>query len=350
VVVYWFMFAWPALISFLVGSREDRRGGTTGWVILFIVFVVLIGLRTETGGDWYQYNSMTELISFQDLSTALSTTESGYALVTWISTRLGWGIYGSTTFCGLVLMYAVIRFSRRQPDSWLALTAAVPYLIVVIGMGYVRQAAAIGFVMLALLDFEEGKRLKCGMYIILATLFHTSALVVAPFIAIVATRGNIVYLVPVVLGAIPAILYLANTRYDIMVSGYVNAEYSSSGTLVRLFMNAVPSSIFLINRRKFNISSNMTFLWTVFSLLSFVLFLAFAASPSSTIVDRLGLYLIPIQLMAAGHLPAVVARTPSESRFVTLAGIIYFAAVLLVWLNYADNSYMWKPYRSLLTG
>jgi hypothetical protein len=125
-------------------------------------------------------------------------------------------------------------------------------------MGYVRQAAAIVFIMLALLSFEAGKRFKCGMYIIIATLFHTSALVIAPFIAIVVTRGNIVYLIPAIIGAIPAVIYLTSTRYDIMMAGYVNAEYSSSGALVRIFMSAIPSGIFLLNRRKFSLSSNMT--------------------------------------------------------------------------------------------
>src|SRR4051812_18111034 len=102
------MFVWPAALTFLVGVSRSR-GSIAGWISFFLGFVVLIGLRTETGGDWFPYNDLTEIISFQSLGNALSSSEFGFAFVTWVSTRLGWGVYGVTTFCGTVLMYAVIK-------------------------------------------------------------------------------------------------------------------------------------------------------------------------------------------------------------------------------------------------
>ena len=38
-----------------------------------------------------------------------------------------------------------MRFSLAQPRPWLCMTVAIPYLVVVCGMGYIRQGIAISF-------------------------------------------------------------------------------------------------------------------------------------------------------------------------------------------------------------
>ena len=133
-----------------------------------------------------------------------------------------------------------------------------------------------------------------------------------------------------------------------MVKNYINAGYDSSGALIRIIMNVLPAIIFLLNRKKFDLSEDMKYFWTNISLASCFLIVAFVVSPSSTVVDRLGLYLIPIQLMVFGHLSSVFAKGPQEARLINIAGIAYFATVQFVWLNYANNSFAWLPYRSLL--
>jgi len=349
VAVYWLMFAWPAVASFLFSGNTNRRGSRVSLALLFLVFSVLICLRTDTGGDWINYEDFAELLSFQRFSGIFSqNSEAGFALITWLSTQIGWGVYGATTFCGLVLTYAVVRFARHQPDSWLSITAAVPYLLIVVGMGYIRQAAAIGFIMLALINFDERKRIWCGTFIVLAALFHTSAVVIIPFFAVIIARRNILYLVPVVVGSLPVFYFSLRERYDAMVEHYINAEYDSSGALIRILMNALPSVLFLLCRKRFQISDDMKLIWTMFAVTSCLLIGAFVVSPSSTVVDRLGLYLIPIQLMVFGNLSTVLGRRLDEARLINLLGIVYFGSVQFIWLNYANNAFAWLPYRSLL--
>ena len=58
--------------------------------------------------------------------------------------------------------YGLFRICRQQPNPWLALVVATPFLIIVVGMGYTRQAAAMGFLMIgrifhaAIQDVGEG--------------------------------------------------------------------------------------------------------------------------------------------------------------------------------------------------
>lgn len=343
------MFAWPATIAFLNASNPNVGRRPVAYILLFFVFVILIGLRYETGGDWFNYKDYSDGAYFRSFSSLLDDYEFGFSAITWLSTRLDWDVYGTMTFCGAVLMFGLLEFCRKTPYTWLGITAAVPYLIIVLAMGYVRQGAAIGFILMALTRLEQGSRWKFGLYVIVATLFHVSALVLLPFFMIALARRNIAIVIPIIIGSIPAIYFLSGTRYDRMVDNYIGAQYSSSGALIRLFMNIVPSILFLAYRNRFRISDNMRSIWTILSVSSIILLFFFFISPSSTVVDRIGLYLIPIQIFVFSSLPEVAARQPSEARFISVACILYFATIQFVWLNYADNSFAWLPYRSLLT-
>jgi hypothetical protein len=64
-----------------------------------------------------------------------------------------------------------------QPRPWLALTLAFPYLVMVVAMGYTRQAVAIGVECLALLALERDRLLVFLGWIALAATFHKTALV-----------------------------------------------------------------------------------------------------------------------------------------------------------------------------
>ena len=83
-----------------------------------------------------------------------------------------------------------------------------------------------------------------------------------------------------------------------------------------------------------------------------VLALAFvgllAASPSSTAVDRMALYLVPLQLFVLSRVPDALGRDPTVRRLLTLGIVAYCGAVEFVWLNFADHAENWVPYRSFI--
>jgi len=69
-----------------------------------------------------------------------------------------------------------------------------------------------------------------------------------------------------------------------------------------------------------------------------------ALSLSTTLVDRLGLYLMPVQLALWPRLIAV-QRTNLLRSFWTAMLIAYFAVVLFVFFNYANHAHHWLPYQ-----
>jgi len=76
-----------------------------------------------------------------------------------------------------------------------------------------------------------------------------------------------------------------------------------------------------------------------------VLMALFPVLPSSTVLDRIGLYLLPLQIVVFVHVPDILGRMVGHKTFWIAAVLLYYAAVLFVWLNFASHSGAWIPYR-----
>ena len=70
-------------------------------------------------------------------------------------------------------------------------------------------------------------------------------------------------------------------------------------------------------------------------------------SPSSTAVDRVALYLIPLQIFVGSHLPLIRLQGLDPGTWRQL--LVGFSFVVLsVWLFFAAHASAWLPYRNLL--
>lgn len=346
-LIYWSMFAFPALFALVTGPRSHERNAlnTVGLALIFFMFAIVIGLRYEIGADWFNYELIIAYTGYEDFLPALMSGDPGFSFVAWVSARLGAEIYGPNLVCGAILVWGLIRFCRRQEDVWLALTASVPYLVIVVGMGYVRQAAAIGFILIAIIHFDRGAFARSVGWILAAALFHASAVSVAPLFALAVVRKRPALVIPI--GFATAILFavLLSSRIDTFYANYVEAEYDSSGALIRLLMNAVPAILFIVYRKRFPGSDWSRALWMLFSLLSLVMVVAVTLTSSTTIIDRVGLYFIPIQLYVFGNLAYAMNMTARGRFTVTALTVGYYTAILFVWLNFATHAGFWVPYR-----
>jgi hypothetical protein len=68
---------------------------------------------------------------------------------------------------------------------------------------------------------------------------------------------------------------------------------------------------------------------------------------NSTAVDRIALYVIPLQLVVGAHLPGarLFGLTPKQMM---LAALGFCVAVEFVWLNFAVHASYWLPYANVL--
>lgn len=347
---YWVLFTVCAVgaVQYRPDWRTPIQGGPL-FIALGMLILLMIGLRFEVGGDWINYLGIFDEIRWRDFEEVLGMGDPGYSLFNWIALRLGLGIWFVNMLCGVIFTWGLVRFTRRQPNPWLAVLIAVPYLIIVVAMGYTRQAVAIGLILAGMSEFDKRQSMvRFGCYILAAALFHKTAIVILPLVSFAATKNRWVM---IGLGAVlAASLYymFLNARIDTLMLNYVEEEYDSQGAWIRVSMNLVPAAVFLLFRDRFGFDEFHSKLWRNFSYAAFGALALLLLLRSSTVVDRLALYLIPLQLVIFARMPFAFATPGRQNGQLTLLLIGYSALVQFVFLTVAAHAHYWLPYRTVL--
>jgi hypothetical protein len=348
---YWLIFFIPACLVTtqmrpLPNNTHIAARWGTAWSFMFVFLVLMIGLRHEVGGDWLNYLREVDHAVEDTWVEAVTKDEVSYSVLNWLGAH-GWGgTYFVNTVCACLFAWGLIAFCQIQPRPWLAMVVAVPYLITVVAMGYTRQGVAVGLIMLGLVGLHQGRVLKFLLWVAFAATFHKSAVVLVS-IALFAKSNNrwLVMLGVMVSSGILYTLLLKESVNSLMIN-YVEAEVASSGAGIRIAMNALPAMIFLLFRRKFvflTTEQRSFWLWMSFAALGFVVLLW--VSPSSTAVDRVALYWIPLQLSIWSQVPDAFGTPMQRNAHWVYAVVAYSAVVLFVWLFFATYSWAWLPYK-----
>ena len=343
---YWILFA-----VFAAGSLEYRRRGLIGtqaapFLGLAGLFVALmVGLRWEVGGDWINYADILEGMRYTPLERVIQISDPGYAVLNWLAHRFGFDIWFVNLVCGAIFAWGLVKFARRQANPWLAIVVAVPYLIIVVAMGYTRQGVAIGFIMAGLAIVDRASLFRFAIYVVLAATFHKSAVIILPLIALAATR-NRVATVAILLGTGVLLYYLfVSESVDAFMEHYVEAQYQSQGAGIRVAMNLPPAILFLLFQKRFALDPQQKKLWRNFALASFIALAMLMLTASSAAVDRMSLYLIPLQMFVFSYLPEAFPDRRRANMQLVMLVIVYYALIQFVWLNYAFNAAFWVPYQ-----
>jgi len=313
--------------------------------LYFWLLLLLVGWRHQVGGDWGNYLPTILAALQQSFAEALAMRgDTAYNALTWLSAHVGAGIYGVNLVCALVFAYGLMVFCQNSPRPWLSLAVSVPYLVIVVAMGYTRQGVAIGLVMLGLVALEKGSIFKFVAWVAVAAVFHKTALIMIPM-AIFSGLHSWMAIAGVLLTAISLFFLLLAEYVDHLVLGYITDQYASSGAAIRIAMNAVPALFFLVFRSRFKLSESHRTFWTWMSWGGLAFIILLVVSPSSTAVDRVALYWIPLQLYVWSRLPLAMAHTHNAQLPWVVGVLLYSLAVQFVWLFFADHSYAWVPYQ-----
>ena len=334
-IAYWSMY---------VLSLFPEKQGRVYWGFIFVVLTIFIGYRYEVGCDWEQYHYLFGLMS-QSFDNAMNVIDPGYGLVNWAISSMGGGVIHVNLVCAALFSAGLITFARHQPMPVLALAIAIPYMVVVVAMGYTRQAVALSFLMMALSYLGGGRNIRFFVFLLIGAVFHKTIVVLLPLgmIGIARGRGITNYLV---LGASVWFgVILAIDSAETLWKNYVDAQMESQGAMIRVAMNAVAAVVFLLVRKEWNrrFDDGYLWVWMAWAAIACVPFLNIA----TTAVDRMALYFLPLQIIVFCRLPMLLSRK-SERQLATLGIVAGYAMVMFVWLNFAAHSQCWLPYRSAL--
>jgi hypothetical protein len=350
---YWLLFFIPAYFA-ITRLKTISESATVNrsdhwpfmWKCIFIFLVLIIGLRHEVGGDWETYLEMLDSYAGSTLNAReFGFQDPAFILLNQISVKTGLGIYLLNFLSAIVFCWGLVVFCRNQPRPWLAVAVAVPYLVTVVAMGYTRQGVAIGIAMVAMTALGQGSIFRFVLWIALAATFHKSAIILLPMAVLANSKRRIFTFLWVGITSIILFALMVQEALSFLMGGYIEDAMQSSGAGIRIAMNAVPAALFLLFRKRFQLSAEQRSFWSWMAWSAMLLIVLLAVSPSSTAVDRIALYWIPLQLFVLSRLPNALGRRDGKNLLWVLAVLAYSAVVHFVWLFYADTAFAWLPYQ-----
>lgn len=320
-----------------------RRAG----VLLFLLgcaFFLLIGWRFQVGPDWNSYLYIYNFGKDKDLLTLLVSTEPGFQFLIWTASALGGGyvlvnIVSAAIFCG-----GLFSFARRCMEPFLALTVATPYLAIVIGMSVSRQAIAIGVIFYLLATWKERTTVGRTLFVVLASLFHFSALFMLVFVVLESRQSAIARALAV--AVIASVAIVAPAQLNLYATRYIGAgAIEAEGALLHVLLVAIPAAGYLAVRGRWRATIGTSRVLDNLSIAAIALVPAVAVTPLG--VDRMSLYFWPVAMHVWSAWPALVASPGARNGYRLLVVVASFA-LLLGWFATANHSRAYLPYQNYL--
>lgn len=336
----------PAFFS-LINPRVVSK---PAWIFVFCVYIVFVGLRYDVGPDWAQYIQLHYFTGLDNFFDVLASSEPLSYLLFWVSDNLGLDVYLTNIVAAIIMMTGVYAFAKSTQSPWLALLAASPYLIIVIGMSGIRQAMATGVILLLLAKWDNLKLISRAAIILIASMFHTSAIVAfiflvtqlraKPFIKI--TIGGALLLFAILLGGSVSTFSEGIAKYEARYIG--GAGTISLGSLFHIAMIAIPAVIGFLFRRQIRPYVDKPQLLT-FGLYASVVVLALNAV-STTAASRLTVYLYFIPMIVYSAFSMILGR--NNTMVMAMAISMLHVLILVAWFAFANNSHSFLPYQNVL--
>ena len=221
-------------------------------------------------------------------------------------------------------------------------------------MGYTRQSIAIGlfFIALSFLFGGISKRNICFylLFIIVAFFFHKSSFIFLP-VPLLFIRLNSysfsIFIHLITIFFLFLIFLVFNDWFISRLKYFFSNQYSSFGGYLRIsifFILCTLNLVLIKARYKFSSQIALTHKLSIIALL--ICSMVFLI-PSTVIIDRLLLYLYFI--IPATLIFLIELSKNNINKSIILYSIITFGFIFMIlWFNYATNSFSWLPYKNYL--
>lgn len=346
-VPYLLLLSIPCLLAIF----HPRKINSILFYVVLLVFVFFVGFRYQIGPDWNSYEYTHLSLLGQDIIVALLHSEPlSYALF-WISENLGFEVFLSNIVAALILSFGVFSFSRQTLNPWIAIIAATPYLIIVFGMSGIRQAMGVGVFLYVLSQWQKRNAIFRSVGIIIASLFHTSALFCGLFVIYTLKINILIRIIAILLLSLIVFYLIKDTsiysgsfeKYKQTYTEDTDAVFSA-GAIYHVGLIMIPAVLghaFKSKIKKFIPNDDLLTIG-IFGTLA----LLALNSISTTVASRLTLYFYFIPMLVY---PAMTLAFGKKNRkFIIIVIILTHFAILTVWMLLGNHSIDYIPYRNLL--
>lgn len=345
-IIYWIFWFIICIGTYTTISKKNVFHEISYYGIIIFLFL-FIGFRYKVGGDWNNYLVMYDIFYNIDYKNAFFISDIGYSIINYISQYLK---FKDTIFvnaiCALVLSYYLYLSCNKLEEYWLFLLIYYPYHILVVSLGYTRQSVAVAIITYAFTFLIERKYFYFILNIMIAALFHKTAIIFILFIPLFfINKKSFLYLYEIIsILSISILLYISYLYGDNM---YTNSEseISSSGVFMRVSMHLIPILCYFIyfkNKKYTHDSLILNY------FLALIILCCILAIPFSTLADRFNLYLVFFDIFI---LIRIFSNFKSKKRLLLITILVsYFTIYIYTWMFYGTwAEKAWIPYQNYLT-
>jgi len=326
------------------------------WPILILLLILYVGLRDNIGGDFATYNKFFNNCLEQDLFDYINifnncieqdsffdfTTEPFFYLYYKLIGYIGLNLYGANLISAILLMISLSFILIKEKFPLNGLFLSFPILITIVGIGFNRQSIALSLIMLGFI-FWDRSFIKYATLVIIASLFHKSAIIMILLNRFDIKISNIFTLIIFIFGLFVIYFFLSPHILNI-IKGYPLFEVKSNSSFLRVSYILAPSLIFIFFKRSFYVYKDYLFL-SKYSIFSLILIPAMILNVD--IANRLSFYFLPLSIIILTRLPMIFSDLNLRNLLIIIIHLIticYFA----IFIFYANNIDGWVPYNNLL--
>jgi hypothetical protein len=327
-----------------IGRAQARR---SIYFLTLAVLFIFVAFRDEVGCDWTGYFNIYAVQGASTMAEALLKREPLF----WAANALLhiWHLDYPyiNVIAAAVYFFGYHALARRQPDPLGFLILSFPLLIMNLAMSGIRQAMAVGILCFAFNAFSDRKLAAYVVLVSLAGGFHTSALIFLAFAPFVRGGNAPSSLLISSVIAFPGLFLLASgEEFAIYFTRYVQSGVEALGAPFRaglLSLTGLVFFMFLRDRWRHNYPKDYKLVYVQAAAMIAVFPLVLI---SSVIADRVGYYLMPLQLVILTRLGYLV-----RDRLIPAVPYAAGAAVLIAWISLsALFEICYVPYGNWLFG
>lgn len=308
--VYLAVFLVLASFAVLMELNLTPKARLTLFWTSYVILVVFVGLRWETGNDWSHYYEY--YIHLSSLRDDPYVYEIGYRLFSVATKSIGLPFAGFNLLFAaayLGLMFLSFKHEIYRASGWLILQLFAPFIMGL--MGTTRQVMAMAICMFSVRYLLSRQWLRFLICVALATLFHYSALTFLlawPLARVRITARRLVILIVVL--PLLMVLGLGNLLVNFVVDHAPGLGSAAFEHLLALETEATPE--------QFNFAAgSSTLIWFAMGRLAVLALLILAYRLFSEETDRLYLkfYLMAFAMLSLLSGPVFVIAERASLYF-----------------------------------
>lgn len=249
VYIYLVMAVWISLLGVLVHLGRKYHWESTvligkrkyvvslnviPWFLIFTTMTLFGGLRYRVGTDFESYAEIFGNISRQWFDPRYAGTEWAFVwlnrLITVFTVNPQYLFFITNLFITSFGLICIGKYSRFVPLSLYIFYTTIYYQ----GFNLVRQGMACAVVFLAFGVYHEGKWIKSYLLILLASLFHRTALIALPVFVLMQFRYSQVWYY--IFGVLASLAFLLKEQInDLLLRFYPSAAATDASYLYEEF-------------------------------------------------------------------------------------------------------------------